>query len=306
MVISKMILERGRTTTAWSPHRFEQYRTHYPETPWNGPAGHDRTGRFLWHWDEPQSAASLPKSAAIVLTPGLFSEWLPGCFASTARAFRRDGHRVLRSSVRTSRSTDEQARALRSEITRWLGPGERFLWLAHSKGVLDALWCLRNDPSLAARCLGLVAMQPPSGISWVLQSWITAPSTFAERAARQLVSLGMFRAGCREITRERDPALNSWLDAFISPVPMVQAVSWSVEPTSWVDSFHTRLNKLRPGCAHDGQLYLPDQILPSTPTVCLPRLDHAQPVLGGFGLDVGRLWRTLALVVLDESASHTR
>jgi len=30
------------------------------------------------------------------------------------------------------------------------------------------------------------------------------------------------------------------------------------------------------------------------PQVCLPRLDHGQPVLGGLGFDAGRFWLALA------------
>lgn len=314
-----MILKYSRSTTVWSPHGFEQYRTLYPQTPWNLDARLDWTEHFLTLWDIPgpvplESAGLEPsgpelagrESAGIVLTPGLFAEWLPGCFTGTARALRAGGHRTLISRVRTSRSMDEQAAALGAEIPRWLKPHERFLWLAHSKGVLDALWCLRRDDNLRARCLGLVAMQPPSGLSWVLQTWATAPATLTGRMMRQTMRLRMFRAGCEELTDKRNSELASWLGRFTPPVPMLQAVSWSVVPTSWVDSFHSRLNKLRPGCAHDGQFYLPDQTLPATPTVCLPRLDHAQPVLGGLGLDVGRLWSTLARLLLERTGAGDR
>lgn len=285
----------------WSPHGFEEYRKRYPQTPWVGVHGFDLTGQFLLHWD---SEAPWPQASSIVLTPGLFAEWLPGCFAEVARAARQARHRVLRSSVRTSKGVEEQATALKTEIAQWLGPRDHFVWLAHSKGVLDALWCLREHDSLRARCTGLVAVQPPSGISWVLESWATDPKKLADRAMRRLMDLRIFRAGCREITNRRSAALTSWLETFSPPVPMLQAVSWSVLPTSWVDSFHARLNTLRPGCAHDGQLYLSDQVLPATPTVCLPRLDHAQPVLGGLGLEVGRLWGTLLRVLLEKAQTR--
>jgi hypothetical protein len=76
-------------------------------------------------------------------------------------------------------------------------------------------------------------------------------------------------------------------------VPTLCAASWSIEPTSWIDSWHQILQAACPGIAHDGQFLTSDMVLPRTPLVTLPRIDHAQPVLGGNGFDPARLWTTL-------------
>ena len=96
--------------------------------------------------------------------------------------------------------------------------------------------------------------------------------------------------------------MTRWLESYTPALPVLHAVSWSVHATSWIDSYHRELDQLRPGHAHDGQFYLPDQRLPSTPIVGLANLDHAQPVLGGHGLDAARLWRALAACALREAS----
>lgn len=66
----------------------------------------------------------------------------------------------------------------------------------------------------------------------------------------------------------------------------------------WLDSFHERLGEIRPGVAHDGQFYLDDLVWPGLPHVLLPHLDHAQPVMDGFGFDSRRYWLALVLLAL--------
>ena len=61
------------------------------------------------------------------------------------------------------------------------------------------------------------------------------------------------RDGVRDISRWRDPDITRWLAEFEPVVPTVCAVSWSIEPTSWVDSYHRTLNGIAPGHAHDAR-----------------------------------------------------
>ena len=121
------------------------------------------------------------------------------------------------------------------------------------------------------------------------------------RARAALLRRRWFRDGVRDISSRRDPIVTHWLETFLPRLPVLQAESWSVRATSWVDSYHRELNRLRPGHAHDGQFYLADQRLPSTPVVGLANIDHAQPVLGGHGLDAARLWRALAACAWHEA-----
>jgi hypothetical protein len=285
-----MIGERPKAANTWSPSRFERFADHYPATVWTVPAAQlDRTGDFARAW----SAGGAPPGAAIVLTPGLFAEWLPTCFRDARRAFSAEGLRVLQTPTRTSLGIRAQARLLTERILAWLRPDERFVWCAHSKGGLDALWSLEASAELRARCVGAIVVQPPVGPSRLVDRWLGAPRTLMERSRGFLLRRRAFSGGARDISSERDALASEWLASFAPVVPTLHAVSWSTRATHWVDSYHEQLSALEPGHAHDGQFYLGDQRLPATPIVCLGEIDHAQPVLGGGGLDASRLWRTL-------------
>ncbi len=299
-----MILKGSTGAKRWSPRGFHRFAELFPATGWASPAAHDDlTAQFVDAWRD-DSPSSQPVTD-IVLTPGLFAEWLPTAFGGARRAFRRRGYRVLKTPVRTARTVREQAETLARQVRHSLSETTSFAWCTHSKGGLDALWALRSDPVLRQRCAFVVAVQVPVGHSWVVERWLRAPGSLRERAMGRLLRGRQFAGGIRDVSLARDVAVRDWLAAFETPVPLVHVVSWSTRPTSWLDSYHRELNAMRPGVAHDGQFYLADQRLPGVPVVCLPELDHAQPVLGGFGLDVGRLWLTL-LEIGGRVAAQTR
>lgn len=293
-----MILKGPDSAKQWEADGFQDFRDVYPATEWQAVAPElDRSDVFREAWltgDRP------PASLAIVLTPGLFSEWLPGCFKAAREGFRQAGHRCLKTRVLTGRSVADQASRLADGILNWLRPGEQFIWCTHSKGGIDALWALQENVALRQRCAAAALVQLPIGHSWVIADVEERPRGIGDRALRAGMQLGFLARGVTEISNRRSPGLNRFLQSLEPAVPVIHAVSWSSQATSWIDSWHTRLNALRPGHAHDGQFFLADQRLERLPMVCLPRLDHAQPVLGGLGLDVGRLWMGLASVAAAE------
>lgn len=272
---------------------FDDYLRFYPATPWQAAAdAPDLSDAFLRQWHLASDTAART-DIAVVLTPGLFAEWLPGCFRAARDRFTRGGHRVLRTRVKSGRSVFEQADILSKELTQWLRDGESFIWCGHSKGGLELHRALHINEALRARCVGAVTVQPPVGLSHVLAHFSSNRATLSQRLTLQILGTPLLASGVHEISRERDPGLTRWLETFCPGVPAINVVSWSVEPTSWVDSWHRTLSEVRPGIAHDGQFLMHEQRLPATPTIALPRIDHAQPVLGGNGFDAGRFWQTL-------------
>jgi hypothetical protein len=298
-----MIGERQTPAKPWSPEGFERFVEHYPATEWRAPpAPLDRTDDFINAW-QANGGNSIESQIGIVLTPGLFAEWLPTCFRAARRAFGANGHRVLQTRARTGFGIRAQAEALNEAVLRWLRADERFIWCAHSKGGLDALYALHNSATLQARCAAVVIVQPPVGRSWLVDKWLHSPVTLREKAMGFALRRRQFRDGVRDISTSRDAQISDWIVQIALRVPVLHAVSWSTRATSWVDSYHKQLNALRPGHAHDGQFFLADQCLPSMPMVCLPALDHAQPVLGGLGFDAARLWRALAFCAWQRAGS---
>ena len=293
-----MVIDRRGRTAPWTPTGFERYREHFPATEWDPvPPALDRHEAFETAWADRRAS---PRTLAVVLTPGLFAEWLPGCFRATERHLATLERRCLRTPVATRHDSPTQARRLGTRVSAWLRADERFVWCTHSKGGLDALLALERDAELRARCAALVLVQLPVGFSWVVEDIRAPDRPWTDRLLASASRSRWFSSGVDEISRARPRSLARWSVDVHPRVPTLQAVSWSVSPTHRMDTWHARLARLRPGHAHDGQFFLADQRLDGIPLVGLPALDHAQPVLGGGGLDAGRLWAALAAVACRE------
>jgi hypothetical protein len=161
---------------------------------------------------------------------------------------------------------------------------------------------------------GVALVQTPSAASAIMESILTGcheqtitrrRTRFSEKAQKAIFSLPAFRDGCEQLIAPGIDECVATLQACPFPFPVISVATWSVEPTSWVDSNHRRLGEIRPGHAHDGQFYLHDQLWPCAEQLVLGRIDHAQSVMGGHGFDVARFWKTLACMILkrDEHQS---
>lgn len=287
---------------AWTPDGFDDWQTCYPATPFRRPeADLDLTQRFIESWM--RNAARLPAATTIVLIAGLYSEWLPGCHRAAHRTLCAAGYRVLTVPVRSARDAFDQGAHIAAFLRGRLPVSGDFVALTHSKGGIDTLAALAGDPGLRARCTGIALVQPPVGPSALVdaifgepvgRSGPAAPAPVTERIARRLLNSRWAAGGTRDISSQRDPRVAAMLAAIPDDLRLVHAISWSITAATRFDSNHARLNGFRPGCAHDGQFYLEHQVLPGHPQICLPHLDHGQPVIGGLGFDAGRFWLALA------------
>lgn len=291
----------------WTPEGFDDWPLHFPATELARTAAHlDWTEQFISCWHDPVQC--LPRSTLVVLVAGLFSEWLPRCFQECAQTLRSAGYQVLRMSVRSSRGVMAQGRHISKVLTTELKQGQRFVILAHSKGGLDALAALSHNKALSDACDGVALVQPPAGPSTVMDEVMgcsTQQPTQGyplDRVSRALAKTPWMADGTRDISSLRDPQITHMLNHLPADLHFAHVVSWTCAPSSRFDTHHARLNARRPGWAHDGQFYLDNQIINGVPQICLPRLDHGQPILGGGGFDATRFWLTL-LDTLHETRS---
>ena len=294
-----MIVKRSDPVSPWTPQGFRDYAEYYPNTAWAAvPSDRDLTDAFIAGWMANGPCRPQPVST-IVFSPGLFSEFLPGCFAAALRTLNDAGFRVIRTRARSRFGIRDQKARIVAELGGKLGPQERFAWCGHSKGAIELLYALQTEEKLRDNCAAAVVVQPAVGMSRVIDRWQNHPRGLRERIGGVLLSSAPVRAGVRDISAERDPGVSEWLANFEPVVPTLCAVSWSIQPTSWVDSYHRTLNEVAPGHAHDGQFLLVDQRIRGTSLVCLPELDHAQAVFGGHSFDAGRFWQTLVQIALQ-------
>jgi len=295
---------------------FTDYRRHFPNTP----ALELPSLRATEHFERAVAALADDESetsravdgalqgAEVVLVRGFLGNWMPGNFIRVRRELARRGASVWIARHSAGRTIDDNADALATRLQK--SDRSRPLWLlGHSKGGMEALGAA-NRPGVSERVRAVLTAQTARGPSPVLESLLLRKHQDSLGGARRRWAEAIQRLGLRllgahrgglELTGDRILRAAAKADAVARAYPHVQAASWSIRPTTWLDSFHERLGEIAPGVAHDGQFYLADMLWPDTPNVLLGEVDHAQPAMGGFGFDPVIFWRGLVAVALAEA-----
>lgn len=292
---------------------FLAYREHFPNTPALPAVDPVHTERFadaVAALADDASETSRAVDAAldgaeVVLIRGFLGNWMPGNLVAVRRALRARGADAWIARHPAGRTIEDNAGRLAAR----LAGGDRPLWLlGHSKGGMEAL-AAATDGGVEPRVRAVLTAQTARGPSPVLESLLERAHQdslggWHRRLAEASQRIGLRVIGAHvgglELTGERIREAARRADAVDRPYPHVQAASWSIRPTTWLDSFHERLGEIAPGVAHDGQFYLRDMIWPNTPNVLLAEVDHAQPAMGGFGFDPVVFWRAMVAVGLGE------
>lgn len=302
----------------WEPEGFEQYRERYPDTPAFVTPDTRPTQEFAKIWREFDGAPREWPSArrtrltetlrdtTFIIVRGFLGNTMPGNSQATRRALRALQLDAWIANNSASSTVEANVQSIAAQVRRRVPKNHRLVFLGHSKGGLESL-LVASEPDITPRVRAVIMSQTPRGASAVLESLLLRDHQeslvgtrrlWAERLQRLgLRMMGVYPGG-RELTREAMPSVVQRVDGLSRPFAVLQTASWSSQGTAWLDSFHERLGEIRPRCAHDGQFYLEDLIWPDTPHLLLPHVDHAQPVMGGFGFDDARYWlSTIALVV---------
>lgn len=276
------------------------------------------SARFVKRWNAGYDAAvaglaSRAAATTIVFVRGYLGNYMPRNLSAPCAALRRLGFDAFigdnRAGGTVAGNVALLARHLNDRPTR-----RRLVFCGHSRGAVECLGLLLQEPAVAARCDGVAMSQAPHGASYVMESVLlgrhrekrfTSRRRTAEAVQRAALGLIGARRGGMELTSEYWPGLISGVDRIDWPFPVLQTASWSSRPTAWLDSFHERLREIGPDRAHDGQFFLDDLVWPALPHVLLPHLDHAQPAMGGYGFDAPRYWITLLSLLLEQGSAST-
>lgn len=300
---------------AWTPLGFETYTNHYPQTTLPRLAAvRDCTASFVEVWQGEADAWSLTLSAlskqladtTVIFCRGFLGNCMPGNFTAPLKAVEALGCDVSLAALKTQHPIQTNVHRLKKHLEAGLTT-PRFVLCAHSRAGIECLEFLDQHPEWRERCRALLMAQTSRGPSWVLRSLYAKNHKaralpLRRRSAEALQRLGLLALRAASAARElADPRWDS--DAFIQRAssyafPIWQMASWSMQATSWLDSYHERLSAMHPQVAHDGQFLLHDLLWPHLPHLLLPRLDHAQPVMGGHGFDPARFWLAYLATVL--------
>lgn len=306
---------RADPARTWSPEGFEAYRDLFPRTAALDPGlDLECNARFAeaWHGGTPLLETTLRPHASeltVVFVRGFLGHYMPGNLAAPCMALRRLGFDAFIADNFPGGTVEGNVAALAGQLAgRTLRA--RLFFCGHSRGGLECLTLLAANDSLSLRCTGVAMSQTAHGPSYVMESVLQGRHRergfsfrrrVAETAQRAGLILARAHAGGLELTTSHWPALVEKIDRIPRPFPVLQTASWSVRPTAWLDSFHERLGEIGPGRAHDGQFFLEDLLWPGIPHVLLPRLDHAQPAVGGCGFDHVRYWLAILSLALSPS-----
>ncbi|MEZ4320620.1 MAG: hypothetical protein R3F61_24270 [Myxococcota bacterium] len=291
-------------TEPWSPTAFEAFRELYPATPQLPLPDLALTEAFARTWSLPDAELDACMRDAwvgttVVFVRGYLGNWMPGNLVRPMRAFAALGIDARIATNAAGATVATNARGLAEQ----LGGDGPVLLCGHSRGGLECLVATDLDARLRERAVGVLLSQTPRGPSGVLESLLLRSHDGTLSGARRWAEEWVQRVGLhaigaasggRELTAGPLAEVVRAIDACARPFPVWQTASWSSQPTTWLDSFHGRLAEIRPGCAHDGQFFLEDLLWPGLPHVLLAHVDHAQPVMGGFGFDEVRYWKVLA------------
>jgi len=301
----------------WKPEGWNDYIDRYPNTPELPEASSAGTRDFQTIWERvgphnngASSVASLAGNQLFVLVRGIFGNLMPGNFAPVLRDFRNAGMRVVRPHGYVVGTIESSAERLHKVLRPLLPEVTSIVWLCQSRGGLDALWAIGHNEALRARTAGVILVQTPVAASAIMESVMADrhASTLrglsvraTEKLQKAVFSLPALRPGCEQLMSPQIDERVRHLQRISFEFPLISVATWSLKPTSWVDSYHRRLGQIRPGCAHDGLFYLEDQLWPTAEQLVLGRIDHAQSVMGGMGFDLVRFWTTLVAMLIGRA-----
>jgi hypothetical protein len=292
---------------AWTPSSQETLYRSFPETPSLSHLDQELYREFTDRWEDEGGAVPIRSGNErylIILVRGIFGSYMPGHFKRVTEALRAMGHEVVIAPTKTAGTVEENCERLRAFIRSFDLSRPRLIY-AHSKGGIEALHVLNRDEEIRKSTHGLLLCQTPRGASAVLESILEnrydkgTQTQFKELALRIGIKLIAAKGGCRDLIDVSESSPIRKVQDCSFGFPVLQVSSWSLTPTTWLDSYHQRLGEIRPKVAHDGQFYTEDLIWPQFKNLCVGSIDHAQPVVGGEGFDEGKFWTILHSLMLD-------
>jgi pimeloyl-ACP methyl ester carboxylesterase len=295
----------------WEPEGFDDYLKYFPNTPeLKLSDSQDSTHQFCDIWklgsqSTEKNLSGMSKDVTVVFVRGYLGRYMLNSLRAPVHLLRKLGFDSIIVKQKAGGSQEENVRLMLKQLKHRQNRNH-FIFCAHSRGGLECLNLLKENEDISIKTKALIMSQTAHGPSYVLESILHGVhqnenySWYRSLTEKiQLATLSTIRAkvGGEELTSKIWPNLVKTVDKLRFDFPILQTVSWSTQPTMWLDSFHERLKEIRPHCAHDGQFFLDDLIWPNIKHVLLPHLDHAQPVVGGFNFDHPKYWLTLINMV---------
>lgn len=246
---------------------------------------------------EKVDAITFDKEINILLVRGIFGNLLRGNMLSFLKELKSRGINVRYADIIHSETISTNSQLISKQISSIDGP---LIILAHSKGGLDALYGLKNTEHWdKIRAVGIA--QTTNSPSFVMRALfnqlndeerykLSFPLRVRLRFLGLLIKIFQMHKGAKEIASEDVYSYVETIEKTDYPFPIYAVSTWSVKPTSIVDSYHRVLNSLYNGTPHDGQFYLYQQQWTRFKNILLEEVDHAEIVLPNGEFDETLFW----------------
>lgn len=269
----------------------------------------DPAGAFARLFDLGQDGTVRPSQVpgcTVVMVRGLFGAWIPGHFRAPLALLRAQGWQATIARTDPAGTLERNRLLLLRQAGELVQAGRRPLFLAHSKGGLEVLLALAQDPRLAEATLGFAGVQVPRAGAPYLESVFHGLHHDSRRAGERLLeplegrllALAGARAACSELDDATLAPIAGRLDRAAFPFPRLMVATHASRPSRSLELRFGRLARIRPSEPHDGVFCTRDQCWPGTPMLALAGVDHSQPSIGGLGFAHARFWAALLQVLL--------
>ncbi len=226
---------------------------------------------------------------------------MPGHFKKVASLLKHSGAEVFVAPTDPAGTIRKNVERIISRLPGLIDPGRRLVFLAHSKGGLETLGALLNDPDLLERTMAAVLFQTPKRgapyLKSVFQSNIPKDSLqkFREGIHKHALTALFAKRACLELaTSDILPFVNE-IERSRFHFPVYSYSTFSTMNSGWIELQSNRISQLEPGKRNDGVFLTEDQVWPQFIHRELPEIDHAEPTVGSPRVDEGELWRRVLI-----------
>jgi hypothetical protein len=271
------------------------------------------TTRFLSIWERlgESGPANVDIESDLALVRGLFGAWIPNNMKAAQTGLGTRFSKVVTFKTTANATAEQNGAVIAIAMLQRLEQGNKVHLLCHSKGGLETLLAIAENPRLVQAVGSLSLVQTARKPSPVLAHWLAQPRYFPYPA---LFGLLQARLACEELCDPYLGALVAQCVAAISflvdaGVPIISVASSSKFASKSLESQHRLMHKLFEVRSsgntpiHDGLFETHSLVWhtknPRVKQIYLPDLDHSQPGVGGSGFDAARFWLALAFNAID-------
>lgn len=232
-----------------------------------------------------------------ILVRGLLGAYMPGHFKKVQSELQRGGAEVRFAPTDPAGTISQNAESIAHNLPKVIGQSNSVVFLAHSKGGLETLGAILNNPSLGKRTKAAILFQTPKRGAPYLKSLFRENipkqpfQSVREYMHKLALTAILAKPACTELAGDEELPFVNEIERTRFSFPIFSYSTFSTSNSGWIELQANRINQLEPGRRNDGVFLTEDQVWPQFFHRELPEIDHAEPTVGSARIDEAALWR---------------